>query len=1340
MTNPNAPQSNESVEKIKNKVSKGDINSLIFEWVKAELKNNNGVVDPLEYNNISYPDIYNKIRERMKSVRELWDTVDISDKEIDEIDDFEIIKNIEKFSRGLKNARRNLYQSIKRNIPNILEKIPNFNEKTLLEKIENIDELDLNKFYTNNKTIHRFISTYFNISASSLQFRDYDFMKVFGTDNLKSSSPDLYKRTENAAIAYRNNAISPDISLIRELIGFYGSSDKTKKKEICDFFNITVSLSDWLKIGLLTQADLVTIAKKEFESTWNQLDHTEQQVLLETIRSDDNIYVNLSDYDAEVINNYFDSKKTKEIMTRTIHSSLEKDKDIIVPKEWFVHDIEPEIAEDGSMILHGGFLKKLQENASKIEVSHLDNLVAWSVLVFLDEAWKTQYFKLDATDVHIWDYEYGVTFSNITWKQPGTVGWVKSTDNIDYNQLFDFLSKTKSGTVWTAQEFASKKTSDSSDQDVGKDHINWSDKVFDVSDSEDVMTIAWFTREINLLDPEGEKIWLSKGVAFASKWKLENGEEYEGTWNIVDIHGNSLSISNTRHTETISFDDFIDAAKTQWFRRIGKLETKSDLLSVLQAGDFNIDSHAKFDWHDLVIDDHGHSDHHDSHHDDHGHSGHEKSNKYEFFQSKSGWHIRINGFDDGVVSFGEYKSANALADVQKLGNAGKLKEKQKKWLYANRHMSYAAFVEYLKKNWLKATTDNILVPNANDTYHPHDPHLENSFLSKMWSYWSIADVMKGFGNLIHGVEHYFEKSSKLNASRVALTMWKKLWLPLDIMAQLQADEVNGVKEIIEKIGEKLKNLNGPIGRNKALHIAHTKTARPEEVGAAILHMVRWYGSLYAEDIAYAQWSESFINGLLHSCGFRWQALTDMKKKAREKSRVILGNEAGSDLSEEEMIWWFMKMMDGNYEKYPVAATLVKAMGGPSGFENAWRKDGFDGAYEKWLRQAGDLVNAEARVDHGLSALATHEYHTSIGSMEKAADKDPSPGIQTLPVVWALGWYSKYLSTKANQKIKWYADGKWHSFHAFSFLRTRLDNELYQYTFREALKSVAPSEVSNLDKYIKKIEYDGHTKNSDNVKEGIQGLARLWRNYHDKWLHDMLQWKNIWLIDKANKDPKIKEYFKKFSDVHQNNGGDEAHGDDNGWYIQHGYVGSPIVSAVDVDGLTLNSMERVLRKMKLDSHQLRIDKNHRERYWGPMVKIVTNLYKSPGDEKIKEAQFLQYRRDILLRFNEAFSSRWEKFNDLKKQEFYTELLDMGIDISIIFEDGWNIKQKIEKTAQKDLIAWKQWWYRWGSAADVEVQSVKDTIGSVISPRQDSGFQWKRPENQKDPEFNRSDMGW
>lgn len=615
-------------------------------------------------------------------------------------------------------------------------------------------------------------------------------------------------------------------------------------------------------------------------------------------------------------------------------------------------------------------------------------------------------------------------------------------------------------------------------------------------------------------------------------------------------------------------------------------------------------------------------------------------------------------------------------------------------------------------------------------------------MSKVGSWWSVADMMKGFSNLTHGIEHYFEKSSKLNASRFALSMGRKLNLPLDIMAQLQADEVSGVKEIIEKIQEKFRNLNWPIARNKALHIAHNKNARPEEVAASILYMVKGYGHLYAEDIAYAQWSESFINWLLNSCGFHGQALHDMKKKAREKSKVLLWNEAGSDLSEEEMIWGFMKMMDGNYEKYPVAATLVKAMGGPSGFENAWRKDGFDGAYEKWIRQAWDLVNAEARVDHGLSALSTHEFHTAIGSMEKAAEKDPSPWIQTLPVVWALWGYSKYLSTKANQKIKWYADGKWHSLHAYSFLRTREDNELFRYTFRKALESIAPEECANMDKWIKDLEYDNHdSKSAEKVKPAINGLAGLWRKYHARWLHDALQGKNMWLVENAQKDEKIKKYLNHIWAVHQNNWWDEPHGDDNGWYIQHGYSQSPILKAIDVDWITLNSMERTLRKIKLDSHQLRMDKNHKERYWDPAVRIIKNLWKWSKDEAVKKAQYLQYRRDILSRFNEAFSSRSEKAADLKKQEYYTELLDMGIDISVIFEPGWNIKKKLEKNAENDYKAWKNGGYQWWNATGSEIQSVKDTVGSVISPRLDTWFQWagRNRDNKNIPQYNLDERG-
>jgi hypothetical protein len=76
----------------------------------------------------------------------------------------------------------------------------------------------------------------------------------------------------------------------------------------------------------------------------------------------------------------------------------------------------------------------------------------------------------------------------------------------------------------------------------------------------------------------------------------------------------------------------------------------------------------------------------------------------------------------------------------------------------------------------------------------------------------------------------------------------------------------------------------------------------------------------------------------------------------------------------------------------------------------------------------------------------------------------------------------------------------------------------------------------MDRWIKDLEYDGETEKgkSDIVKAAINGLAGIWRKHNGK-LHDMLQGKNIWLIEKGRQDAKIKKYFEHFSSIHQNNG-------------------------------------------------------------------------------------------------------------------------------------------------------------------------------------------------------------
>lgn len=75
----------------------------------------------------------------------------------------------------------------------------------------------------------------------------------------------------------------------------------------------------------------------------------------------------------------------------------------------------------------------------------------------------------------------------------------------------------------------------------------------------------------------------------------------------------------------------------------------------------------------------------------------------------------------------------------------------------------------------------------------------------------------------------------------------------------------------------------------------------------------------------------------------------------------------------------------------------------------------------------------------------------------------------------------------------------------------------------------------MDKWIKDLEYDGHTEKgkSDTVKAAINGLAGLWRRHNGK-LHDMLQGKNMWLVEKSTKDAEVKKYFNHLSNIHQNN--------------------------------------------------------------------------------------------------------------------------------------------------------------------------------------------------------------
>ena len=71
------------------------------------------------------------------------------------------------------------------------------------------------------------------------------------------------------------------------------------------------------------------------------------------------------------------------------------------------------------------------------------------------------------------------------------------------------------------------------------------------------------------------------------------------------------------------------------------------------------------------------------------------------------------------------------------------------------------------------------------------------------------------------------------------------------------------------------------------------------------------------------------------------------EKMKEKSYKKGGEETKPDqCTEEAAIYGFMKIMDGQAEKYPIAAALIKASGGPSGYEKVWRTEGSENARQK----------------------------------------------------------------------------------------------------------------------------------------------------------------------------------------------------------------------------------------------------------------------------------------------------------------------------------------------------------------------------------------------------------
>lgn len=89
-------------------------------------------------------------------------------------------------------------------------------------------------------------------------------------------------------------------------------------------------------------------------------------------------------------------------------------------------------------------------------------------------------------------------------------------------------------------------------------------------------------------------------------------------------------------------------------------------------------------------------------------------------------------------------------------------------------------------------------------------------------------------------------------------------------------------------------------------------------------------------------------------------------------------------------------------------------------------------------------------------------------------KNPAPSLQSAPIIWALMGVSGYASTKLSQEIFQLAASKCHSFHAYGFLRNKVQNDLYKDAFFLALEGIASKgEIGKLKEVIDYLQLDGH---------------------------------------------------------------------------------------------------------------------------------------------------------------------------------------------------------------------------------------------------------------------------
>lgn len=1325
MTNlPNAPETSVEAPEKENKKSKN------VRWLlKSALERKFGVpLDPEKFDaykkktDTLEEDIQTEMRIlQSENLEDWWDiTEDMIEKEAKNKVIFEMINQLWK---DLVLKRKRLKQHILDMYPQVTWER---NYETLLDvEISRLNTDQLNTNIMKRRQLEVFVKEVFPDMTNMSSKHKKDFEDIF-FDRSEYTSEDQKKRLEKIFLDYKKFNQVPDTWDIRFILDIYKNASNDRKKEILTKLGTQFSLKWAYDLGFIDDDFIATFAEREFHEFYSKLATDRQKIFCKSIANSTSIAIVPTDFTQNDFTDIFSHPKKRELLASEISRSFHSEN---LDGKFWGSTILSEIRRENKLQAdnegriedfnaHEAFIEKLGKTLNakwlSIDTESIEKLKYPDSVIELptNEGSEKKYIRLVRFEDNQWfpietigGQEYGI---ELQWLYESD--WTLRRDAkfvTSYDTFYQTILSLGKFSVHSKSEFESRVT-------VDKTEANTNNKILDLWDFEDSsVTPANIAYKLDDIDHAGRWYGFEEGTCFIAPSHAEDGStRQEEIWRVQKIHDDRVDLMDSYGgtlVKWLSLAQVYEVCKeSPWFRRIAKIQNDRDMIKEL--ANFQVSSDANIEDWKLI----------QEFKDEHGHK--EKKTITCFNWEKWG-HIRIESIENGVVNFGEFTEKEELSKLKAYAEKNGL-DNNIKWQYDWKRLSYPAFIEYLKKNSLKATNKDLILPDArhhlqHDDDHHHAPHahMESSLIKRMFQWQNPASLWKWLEMVWHGIEHTLEKWAKLDAARFAMKTANMLHLPDGVSAQIYADIVNGSKEIVEKYEQKIFWLPGPRGREKCIHIVHNKDSRPEEVAAAMSYMLKSYWHLYAEDIKHYQPIVNKKNLETADPGYfaffdafvltsKIGNLKEWRIKAYKRAITEMGTEDDheNEPTEEQLLHALFKNIDGDWEQYPYAASVMKALGWPSGFEKIWKFEGFDNAMKKWKEQS-QMVNAQGRLNKAISYFKTNEIYKAIGAMEAVAAKDKDPKFQVMPIIWACGGFSRYASHTALQKIKWYAENGY-SFHAYAFLRNQESNEIYRETFRLALKEQGgQSLVDEFDGICREFEF--HSDKPKATHDAAKKMMDFWQKHYHKGLHAMLQGQNWWLTKEAKKGNKtVEEYIKKLSGAHMMQLNDDKipSGDlGSDWYVEHGYMN--MIHARTSDGMA--SLKRMLNKITFEgtapSGGRPMKQEHYEKIWyyvkdymNDGVKGLKNVEFFWGDRELQKQQYLVHRKEIIDYFSQKLNTKVlfaregkdgvEKAmnimaRNIKDFPYYKDLADMGIDPRALFDPNL-----LEQSEDEDYQRW------------------------------------------------------